>query len=219
MVNRIRLVKVHICILGTIRKLTPSFFGKKKSRDHIMSNLHSIMENVRVQFDLSKGDMPDANEFARCLDNFADFSVFPPIDNTLIRSLDRLIESDIPDIVNDADIVASEVRLGRYKKVDEVKAPDQSEIPDESQTSLEETRSVVVDQELDVSNTRLCKYVQLSQFQLNDNMPFKCILQAPNAKTYSPPKSFHYMHLLTANGTSDTLRPLREHSLQPHGSI
>jgi hypothetical protein len=182
-----------------------------------MSNLHSIMENVRVQFDLSKGDMPDANEFARCLDNFEDFSVFPPIDNTLIRSLDRLIESDIPDIVNDADIVASEVRLGRYKKVDEVKAPDQSQIPDESQTSLEENRSVVDDQQLDVSNACLCNI--MSNLSAHHNMPFKCILQASNAKTQSPRKSFHYMHLLTANGTSNTLRLLREYSLQPHRSI
>lgn len=118
MVNRIRLVKVHACILGTVRQMTPAFFGKKKTREEILNGLETIMDNVRVKFDLSKGDMPEPAEFAKCLDTFSDFSVFPPIDNTLIDRLNRLIEEDIPEIVNDADIVASEVRMGN-KKVEE----------------------------------------------------------------------------------------------------
>ena len=113
MVNRIRLVKVHVCILGTISKMTPRLFGKKKSREQILSDLDMIMEHVRVEFDLSKGDMPDSEEFARCLKNFPDFSVFPPTDRALISRLDSLIEKDIPAIVSEADVVASEVRMGK----------------------------------------------------------------------------------------------------------
>ncbi|EED91328.1 eh domain-containing protein, partial [Thalassiosira pseudonana CCMP1335] len=101
MVNRIRLVKVHACILGTVRQMTPAFFGKKKTREEILNGLETVMDNVRVKFDLSKGDMPEPAEFAKCLDTFSDFSVFPPIDNTLIDRLNRLIEEDIPEIVND----------------------------------------------------------------------------------------------------------------------
>ncbi|KAL7516757.1 hypothetical protein ACHAWX_001737 [Stephanocyclus meneghinianus] len=123
MVNRIRLVKVHVCILGTLRSLTPAFFGKKKSRQRIMSNLHVIMENVRVQFDLSKGDMPDPVEFACCLENFPDFSVFPSIDNALIHRLNRLLEVDIPGIVSDAETIATDIRLGRNKK-EEIQVQD-----------------------------------------------------------------------------------------------
>jgi hypothetical protein len=113
--------------------MTPSFFGKRKSREHIMNNLHAIMENVRVQFDLSKGDMPDPNDFAKCLENFADFSVFPTIDNSLIRRLDRLIEEDIPEIVNDAEVVRSEVRMGRTKKVEEAEDSDEDKSEEQSQ--------------------------------------------------------------------------------------
>ena len=76
MVNRIRLVKVHICILGKIRNMTPRFFGKKRSREHILTELDVILDNVRVEFNLSKGDMPDAKEFASNLQKFHDFSVF-----------------------------------------------------------------------------------------------------------------------------------------------
>ena len=119
MVNRIRLVKVHICILGTLRRLTPLFSGRKRSREHILNDLASIMDNVRVGFDLSKGDMPDPQEFAKCLKNFPDFSVFPPIDRALISRLDSLIEKDIPEIVCDAEVVAREVRSGQDGVVEE----------------------------------------------------------------------------------------------------
>jgi hypothetical protein len=113
MVNRIRLVKVHVCLLGTISKMTPRLFGRKRSRARILGGLDSIMDNVRVEFDLSKGDMPDPEEFARCLNNFPDFSVFPPTDRDLIEKLDSLIEIDIPNIISEAD----SVRLGQ-KAVD-----------------------------------------------------------------------------------------------------
>ena len=119
MVNRIRLVKVHVCILGTLRELTPRFVGKRASRDKSMEELDVLMERVRVAFDLSKGDMPDPHDFAKCLENFPDFSVFPPIDKALIKRLDRLIEQDIPEIVSKANIAASDVRMGHRKKVEE----------------------------------------------------------------------------------------------------
>ncbi len=110
MVNRIRLVKVHICILGTIRNMTPRFYGKKRSRQQILTELGDILDNVRVEFNLSKGDMPNATEFASNLSKFHDFSVFPPINRSLIDRLDSLIEKDIPEIVSQADLVSSDTQ-------------------------------------------------------------------------------------------------------------
>ncbi len=100
---------MHVCILGIISKRTPRFFGKKKARDKVLSGVDAIMDNVRVEFDLSKGDMPDPKEFARCLMNFSDFSVFPPTDRALVKRLDSLIGNDIPRILRDAD----DIRFGR----------------------------------------------------------------------------------------------------------
>ena len=113
MVNRIRLVKVHICILGTIRNMTPRFFGKKRSREQILAQLDVILDNVRVEFNLSKGDMPDAKEFAANLNKFHDFGVFPPINRSLIERLDSLVERDIPEIVSQADDVSSNALKSR----------------------------------------------------------------------------------------------------------
>jgi len=158
MVNRIRLVKVHICVLGTIRKMTPSLFGKTKSREHILNNLHTIMENVRVQFDLSKGDMPDAAEFARCLRNFSDFSVFPSIDNELIRCLDMLIEKEIPEIINDAEVVASEARMGRYKNNTKI-ANKVAATLDGSHQSRKDQRDMKIQQQSEVSKHLYPKYL------------------------------------------------------------
>lgn len=121
MVNRIRLVKVHVCLLGTLSKMTPRLFGKKKSREKILNGVDAIMDRVRVEFDLSKGDMPDPREFAQCLMNFSDFSVFPPTDRELIRKLDSLISNDIPSIVRDAD----DIRFSRKRVVDE-REPNES---------------------------------------------------------------------------------------------
>jgi hypothetical protein len=167
MVNRIRLVKVHICILGTIRRLTPSFFGKKKARDQIINNLQTIMENVRVQFDLSKGDMPDPVEFARCLEHFPDFSVFPSIDNVLIRRLDALIEEDIPNIVNEAEIVASEVRLGRYKKAEE---PVVDPIEEDAQEAEQESKEAPIVKQQEVSG--ICFHLWSVSFRPHLNSCF-----------------------------------------------
>jgi len=121
MVNRIRLVKVHVCILGTLSKMTPRLFGKKSSREKILSELDLIMDTVRVEFGLSHGDMPCPNEFAQCLKNFLDFSVFPSTDRALIGRLDSLIEEGIPGIIQDAEIFASEVRLGRRNVPEDTK--------------------------------------------------------------------------------------------------
>lgn len=116
MVNRIRLVKVHICILGTIRNMTPRFFGKKRSREQILNELDVILDNVRVEYNLSKGDMPDAKEFAANLNKFHDFSVFPPINRSLIERLDSLVEKDIPEIVSQADDVSSDYLTTRVEE-------------------------------------------------------------------------------------------------------
>lgn len=133
MVNRVRLVKVHVCVLGTIRKLTPMWFGKTRSREQILNDLELIMDNVRVEYDLSKGDMPDPQEFKACLSNFPDFSVFPSIDRDLIARLDSLIEKEIPDIVNDADIAAREVKL---ESKEEETSKAETEATDEDEPTL-----------------------------------------------------------------------------------
>ena len=138
MVNRIRLVKVHICILGTIRNMTPRFFGKKRSREQILAELDVILDNVRVEFNLSKGDMPDAKEFAANLNKFHDFSVFPPINRSLIKKLDSLVEKDIPEIVSQADVVSSETLMSQVdEKIEQPSAKEEVEVVKEATSAVD----------------------------------------------------------------------------------
>mmetsp|Transcript_21737 Transcript_21737/g.43515 ORF Transcript_21737/g.43515 Transcript_21737/m.43515 type:complete len:658 (-) Transcript_21737:2328-4301(-) len=138
MVNRIRLVKVHICILGTIRNMTPRFFGKKRSREQILAELDVILDNVRVEFNLSKGDMPDAKEFAANLNKFHDFSVFPPINRSLIKKLDSLVEKDIPEIVSQADVVSSETLMSQVdEKIEQPSAKEEVAVVKETTAAVD----------------------------------------------------------------------------------
>ena len=159
MVNRIRMVKVHVCILGTLRGMTPRLFGKKKSREQILNDLDAIMERVRMKFDLSKGDMPSVKDFARCLENFPDFSAFPPIDVDLIKILDRLIEKDIPTIVSDADVVISDFREGRSREV--VGIVETHGENEEEEEAVEELKSIATKDEICFTNkTRVsCQFL------------------------------------------------------------
>eukprot|EP00985_Skeletonema_marinoi_P011540 scaffold5488_cov171-Skeletonema_marinoi.AAC.2 len=141
MVNRIRLVKVHICILGTIRNMTPRFFGKKRYREQILAELDVILDNVRVEFNLSKGDMPDAKEFAANLNKFHDFSVFPPINRSLIKKLDSLVEKDIPEIVSQADVVSSETLMSQVdEKIEQPSAKEEVEVVKEATAAVEKAK-------------------------------------------------------------------------------
>ena len=141
MVNRIRLVKVHICILGTIRNMTPRFFGKKRSREQILAELDVILDNVRVEFNLSKGDMPDAKEFAANLNKFHDFSVFPPINRSLIKKLDSLVEKDIPEIVSQADVVSSETLMSQVdEKIEQPSAKEEVAVVKETTAAVEKPK-------------------------------------------------------------------------------
>ena len=156
MVNRIRLVKVHVCLLGTLSKMTPRFFGKKKTRDKILNDVGLIMDSARVEFDLSKGDMPDPMEFAQCLKNFSDFSVFPPTDRVLIKKLDSLIANDIPSIVRDAD----NIRLGRKSAIEEKTVHESVDL-----TTLQDTPSTARKSEVGVQTVSLHAYfVPMSLF-------------------------------------------------------
>jgi len=138
MVNRIRLVKVHICILGTIRNMTPRFFGKKRYREQILAELDVILDNVRVEFNLSKGDMPDAKEFAANLNKFHDFSVFPPINRSLIKKLDSLVEKDIPEIVSQADVVSSETLMSQVdEKIEQPSAKEEVAVVKETTAAVD----------------------------------------------------------------------------------
>lgn len=101
-VKRIRLVKVHLCILATIRKKMPYFFGSRATKQHILQNLDSIFDHVRSLYSLSLGDMPDEEAFREKLTHFGDFYKLPKMDTNMLLQLDNLIQEDIPQLMRGA---------------------------------------------------------------------------------------------------------------------
>ena len=98
-VKRIRIIKVHVCILSYLRKKTPRLVGRRRVQRELIDNLQLIFETVRKQNNLSEGDFPSVEEFANCLREMDDFTKFVKADKETLRLLDELILVDIPNIM------------------------------------------------------------------------------------------------------------------------
>ncbi len=101
-VKRIRMIKVHICLLSYLKKQMPRWFGKKKAQEDLINNLKEVFIAVRLEHKLSTGDFPDIKDFTRCLNDVEDFSSFPIADNKTLKLLDDLIDHEIPKIMEGA---------------------------------------------------------------------------------------------------------------------
>mmetsp|Transcript_216 Transcript_216/g.533 ORF Transcript_216/g.533 Transcript_216/m.533 type:complete len:485 (-) Transcript_216:2307-3761(-) len=97
-VRRIRIVKVHVCILGHLKRRVP-LIGKKRAQEALIANLDKIFDEVSVEYKLSRGDMPDVGEFATCLKQCDDFWRFPPLDRRTLSQLDDLLKHEIPNVI------------------------------------------------------------------------------------------------------------------------
>jgi len=120
-VKRIRIIKVHVCILSYLKKNMPSWFGKKKAMEKMIENLVGVFDAVRIEYKLSAGDFPDIEEFADCLRDVDDFSDFIIADKKTLRILDNLITTDIPNIMKCASGLSGPDTPVRKKKSQVVK--------------------------------------------------------------------------------------------------
>jgi len=102
LVKRVRMIKVHVCILTYLKKQTPRWFGKEKARENLIQNLDKVLKAVQSEYNLSEGDMPDTNELSQCLKRQEDFSTFGRVDKRTLRTLDDMILRDIPTIMKGA---------------------------------------------------------------------------------------------------------------------
>ena len=116
MVQRIRLIKVHVCILGFLRSQMPRWFGKEKIRRRLLDTLNEVFDHVRIQNGLPIGDMPDVTRFRESLESFQDFCVFPHMDANSLHQLDDLITRDIPGIMKGTSGVSDSQSTPRSKR-------------------------------------------------------------------------------------------------------
>jgi len=99
MVKRIRMVQVHVCILSRIRR----YIRRKKNRDVVVEGLNEIVRDIKVEYNLSDGDIPDMELFADRLLNLTDWKMFPfRDDKKVIASICKVLEKTIPDMMEKA---------------------------------------------------------------------------------------------------------------------
>jgi len=97
-VKRVRALRVHLCILGYLKRQLPIFVGRTKAQANLIESLPSILSDIKKTFNLSDGDMPDSDVLAGKL-RASDFNSFPKLDRKLLIELDNLILVDIPELM------------------------------------------------------------------------------------------------------------------------
>lgn len=123
MVKRIRLVKVHVCILSHLKGQMPLLWGKTKKQEWLLENLGNVFDEVQQMYSLSDGDLPDVDLFASKL-RMHNFRSFPSLDRKVLRSLDLLIEKDIPALMGRVGGVSGVFNMSSMLEVDHVTAEE-----------------------------------------------------------------------------------------------
>lgn len=63
-VKRVRAAKIHILIMGHLRKQMPAMMGKQKAQEKLLRNLADQFAQVQREYHLPVGDFPDVNRCA-----------------------------------------------------------------------------------------------------------------------------------------------------------
>lgn len=99
MVARIRLVKVHYCVVTALRRRA-SFWCRRRRQRWLVDNVQDIFAEVLKEHkDLSSGDMPEMEHFRQKLSVFEDWSQLPRYDPKVVSELDNLVQVEIPKLM------------------------------------------------------------------------------------------------------------------------
>jgi len=104
LVKRIRLLRVHACLLDYLREQMPLFFGKEDKKKELLNDMGSVFRSTCRAYNLPPGDFPDITKFTQIVAEH-DFTTFPRLNgNRLqkgksIEKLERVLENDIPALM------------------------------------------------------------------------------------------------------------------------
>jgi EH domain-containing protein 1 len=102
LVKRARSVKVHAYIIHYLRKQLPYTWGKREKQKRLIGRLESEFMAAARRYGLPKGDFPAIEPFRQALLEIRDLSEFPKLDKRLVREMDKVFSSDIPDLLDKA---------------------------------------------------------------------------------------------------------------------
>ncbi|KAK9821078.1 hypothetical protein WJX74_009623 [Apatococcus lobatus] len=97
-VKRVRAARIHILIMGHLRKQMPVMMGKNKAQEKMLANLNREFAAVQREHHLPPGDFPDVTKYREILSAY-DISVFPKLKDSMLRALDEALTVDIPNLM------------------------------------------------------------------------------------------------------------------------
>ncbi|KAI8474973.1 MAG: P-loop containing nucleoside triphosphate hydrolase protein [Monoraphidium minutum] len=101
-VKRVRALKIHMLLMGAVRKAMPSVFGKGSAQRKILDELPEIFYEVQREHQLPAGDFPDLARFRSILATF-DFTLFPKLTPDKLAAVDAVLSEYIPNLVKAFD--------------------------------------------------------------------------------------------------------------------
>ncbi|GLC45016.1 hypothetical protein PLESTM_001675900 [Pleodorina starrii] len=101
-VKRVRAAKIHILLIGHLRKQMPSMFGKEKAQRKLLEDIISNFEEVQREYHLPRGDFPDPGRFRDILGGF-DLLNFPKVTKSMIQAMEDVLSIHIPNLVKQFD--------------------------------------------------------------------------------------------------------------------
>lgn len=97
-VKRVRSCKIHMLLIGHMRKQMPSMFGAQKAQDKLLNNIIEHFTQVQREHHLPIGDFPDPQRFKEILSAF-DLTQFAKVTPAMVKQIDDVIGVDIPNLV------------------------------------------------------------------------------------------------------------------------
>ncbi|KAK9806972.1 hypothetical protein WJX72_009114 [[Myrmecia] bisecta] len=101
-VKRVRAAKIHILIMGHLRKQMPVMMGKQKAQAKMMDNLAHEFAQVQREYHLPAGDFPNVARYREILSAY-DLANFPKLKDNTIKTLEDVLSVDIPNLVRQFD--------------------------------------------------------------------------------------------------------------------
>ena len=98
LVKRLRKVKTLAYIIGYLKSQMPSLMGKDKKQKKLIADLPNVFRTVMKKYNLSPGDFPDIQTFSTKLAE-SKFAEFNTLSNKQIEELDRVLNVDIPKLM------------------------------------------------------------------------------------------------------------------------
>lgn len=106
LVKRTRLVRVHMCLLGYLRKQMPRLWGKEDKKKELCRDLLKVYRDVKRIYNLPAGDFPPLERMKKMLLSH-DFTTFPKMEEKQFEAINAILRDDLPLLMSDPSRVTA----------------------------------------------------------------------------------------------------------------